>query len=166
MPITNKAWLSWLNSHQEEFQEELRTATSKRRALYNRKLEAISDLEEVSRLVPKASPLPPWASRMLYGRHGHFFYIKWSSGARLAVVSSSISSNCWAAELSPVPCTNGYEFGFDTSAWLREVRKTGNVSDALQFPTRRAKRVLLGNEGAAYLFWFWVDVFCLGINVT
>ena len=116
VPITNKAWLSWLNSHQEEFQEELRTATSKRRALYNRKLEAISDLEEVSRLVPKASPLPPWASRMLYGRHGHFFYIKWSSGARLAVVSSSISSNCWAAELSPVPCTNGYEFGFDTSA--------------------------------------------------
>ena len=33
MPLTNEAWLGWLEEHEAEFRELLRTAAAKRRAL-------------------------------------------------------------------------------------------------------------------------------------
>ena len=52
MPLTNADWLDWLSHHDAEFQDLMRTATDKRRAL-NARLTPIADLRCAPRVQPE-----------------------------------------------------------------------------------------------------------------
>ena len=74
MPVTNADWLSWLEEHEEEFRQTLRTAVEERRPLSQRLCSKPDDFPAASRIGPKflCVPAPSWFKKLLQFRKGWF----------------------------------------------------------------------------------------------
>lgn len=73
-PITNEAWLAWLESHHAEFRGQLKHTIARRRSLYNGSLVPRSGLHNIERIRP-ADDLGGSCMRTVKGADGPFIFV-------------------------------------------------------------------------------------------
>lgn len=135
VPLTHQAWMTWIENHEDEFKKELKDASERRKNLYNRKLEALPGLQCFSRLAPKATELPRWTLKFMYGKHGPFFLLRWRNGQRLKLCLSSVGQLCFGFELATPPGTHPHICFFDTDNCFASFKSLRDILSGLPFPT-------------------------------
>jgi hypothetical protein len=161
VPVSHADWVDWLDEHEDEFAELMRTATARRR-MQNRRLEAAPDVPAgVRRLAPihraaDTKHLSAWAQR-LWGRSGWHCALVQQKGVRLLFLLVW-HQRTYALDLSECQVGREYVVGVNDCAELlaklqpledldfggvREVREalmsTRSVPGAVRFCVKRCR---------------------------
>ena len=116
-PKSNKAWLQWMGDNPDDFNNELQTATPRRRSFNLRTQGNDSDLPAVERIYPHPrNSLPKWA--VLLSRSKAGFYNLVLGASKQVVFSVGLRSRCWAFPLVQI---SPRKFAYDWSTRMCEL---------------------------------------------
>ena len=116
-----------MESNKELFAQHLRSASGKRRSLYNRRLVATTFEQELERLSAQAPPRPSWSRKLSGTKQGPLFLLKFPNGISVAVLVNSVGVDCWAVRLPELPGGAAGSLVLDCSALDQKCERLGNV---------------------------------------